>query len=270
MASDSETFVIADGTSIASVDLSDLLAVHASSGAAITVVVHTDPGRNGRSDLETPTGVYVFSRRALDAVPATGFYDIKENLIPQLHKAGQQVAAYATPVASPRVLDASSYLAVNEWMVEHMIINGAHPEGYARSGSALIHRDAFVAPDVVFVGPVLVSPGARIHAGAVLVGPTSIGREATIGAGALVSRSAVWRRCVIHDRAIADRCLLADDTVIAPAQEAFRAVMWTNVLGEPESLTSAAELKETASFYLLKRMGRAVLGTAWSRSTAAQ
>ena len=267
LASDSETFVIAEGTSIPSVGLPELLASHAASGAIVTVVVHTEPGRNGRPNLETPIGVYVFSRRALDFVPATGFYDIKENLIPQLHKAGEQVAAYSTSAASPRVLDSSSYLAVNEWMVEHLIMNGVHPEGYFRSGSALIHSDAVVADDAVFVGPVLVGPGARIQSEAVLVGPTSIGREATIGRGVLVSRSAVWRRCALNNRAIVDRCLLADDTVIAAGQEAFRAVMWANVLGEPESVTTP---RETPSLELLRKMGRTVFGTAWSRSTAAQ
>ena len=271
LASDAETFVIADGTSIPSVDLPGLLAVHRASGAAVTVVVHAEPGRNGRPGLEAPTGVYVFSRQALDSVPATGFYDIKENLIPQLHRAGKQVAAYSTPAASPRVLDCSSYLAVNEWMVEHLVMNPSHPEGYVRSGSGLIHSEAIVADDAVFVGPVLVGPGAHIHSGAVLVGPTSIGREATVGRGVLVSRSAVWRRCILHNQAVADRCILADDTVIAANTEAFRAVMWTNVLGEPEIMTALApRLKETSSLELLRRMGRVLLGASWSRSTAAQ
>jgi NDP-sugar pyrophosphorylase family protein len=271
LASDSDTFVIADGTSIPSVDLPGLLAIHAASGALVTVVVHSEPGRNGRPGLEAPTGIYVFSRQALDYIPATGFYDIKENLIPQLHKAGKQVAACSTPAASPRVLDSSSYLAVNEWVVEHLIMNASHPEGYVRSGSALIHSDAVVADDAVFVGPVLVGPGVHIHSRAVLVGPTSIGREATIGTGVLVSRSAVWRRCVLRNQAVADRCILADDTVIAANAEAFRAVMWTNVLGESETTTvQAAALRETSPLELLRRMGRSLLGASWSRSTAAQ
>jgi NDP-sugar pyrophosphorylase family protein len=268
VASDSETFVIADGTSIPSVGLPDLLAAHRESGAAVTVVVHTEPGRNGRPDMEAPTGVYVFSRHALDSVPATGFYDIKENLIPQLHKARKQIAAYSTPSASPRVLDYSSYLAVNEWVVEHLVMNPSLPEGYVRSGSALIHSDARVSDDAVFVGPVLVGPGVQIHSRAVLVGPTSLGREVTVGTGVLVSRSAVWRRCVLHNHAIADRCILADDTVIAANTEAFRTVMWTNVLGEPEAMTALEpELMDRSS---LRKMGRAVLGASWSRSTAAQ
>ncbi len=269
--SDSDTFVIAEGTSIPIVDLPDLLEVHKASGAMITVVVHTEPGRDGRPDLETPTGVYVFSRQALDSVPATGFCDIKENLIPQLHRMGARVVAHSTPAASPRVLDSSSYLAVNEWTVEQLVLNGSHPEGYLRSGSALIHSDAVVADDAVFVGPVLVGPGVRIHSRAVLVGPTSIGREATIGTGVLVSRSAVWRRCILHDQAIADRCILADDTVIAAGQEAFRAVMWTNVLGEPEIMTAPSLAPhEAPSVDLLQRVGRVLFGASWSRSTAAQ
>ena len=269
--SDADTFVITDGTSIPSVDLSNLLATHHASGARVTVVVHTEPGHSGRPNLETPTGIYVFSRQALDSVPATGFYDIKENLIPALHRSGGQVSAYPAPAASPRVLDSSSYLAVNEWMVEQLVTSAAVPEGYVRSGSALIHAGARVADNAVFVGPVLVGPGSRIRSGAVLVGPTSIGREVTIGPGVLVSRSAVWRRCVLHDHAVADRCILADDTVIAANQEAFRAVMWTNVLGAPEVMSEAAPgTREVRSLERVRRMGRALFGATWSRSTAAQ
>ena len=68
--------------------------------------------------VQVPSGMYVFNREALDVVPGRGFYDIKEHLIPQLYRSGERVIAYPSEGASPRVLDASSYLAVNEWMVE--------------------------------------------------------------------------------------------------------------------------------------------------------
>ena len=96
--------------------------------------------------------MYVFNRQALDLVPGRGFYDIKEHLIPELYRSGERVIAYAAGGVSPRVLDASSYLAVNEWMVERLVTTGALPEGYVRSGSCLFHSDAVIANDAVFVG----------------------------------------------------------------------------------------------------------------------
>src|SRR6185503_12440294 len=135
-----------------------------------------------------------------ELVPEKGFYDIKENLIPQLHRAGERVSAYTAETQSPRALDATSYRAVNEWMVEQLVTTRTVPEGYVLSGTCLFHRDAVIARDATFVGPVMVGPGARISSRAVIVGPTSIGRDATIGPDVLVSRSAVWRRSVLQEQ----------------------------------------------------------------------
>src|SRR5262249_55554303 len=124
VASNADTFVVTDGTAIPDVYLEHLLAAHDTTGAAVTVVVHMEDAGGKNQCLQVPNGIYVINRRALDGVPATGFYDLKENLIPALYRAGQRVVAYSAPSASPRVLDAPSYLAVNEWMVERLVTSG--------------------------------------------------------------------------------------------------------------------------------------------------
>jgi mannose-1-phosphate guanylyltransferase len=272
-ASDAETFVVVEGTAIPNVDLHSLLDAHRTSGAVVTVVGYSEPGRDGNASVQVPSGIYVFNRDALDALPLYGFHDIKENLIPQLYRSGRRVMAYTANSANPRVLGASSYLAANEWMVEQLVTNSQLPAGYVRSGDSLIHSDAVIADDAVFVGPVIVAPGARVMSNAVIVGPTSIGCDATVGCGVLVSRSAIWRRSFVGEHSVADRCILADDTVVAAYTHAFRTVMATNCRLEPESTHSAVmELaRELVSLELLRKMGRRLLtGEAWSRSEAAR
>ncbi len=271
-ASDADLFVVADGTAVPNVNLTSLLAAHQARGAAVTVVSHAEARRGGRAAFQVPSGIYVFGRRALALVPARGFCDIKENLISQLHRAGERVCGYTAENPTPRVLDSASYRAVNEWMVEHLVGTRAVPEGYVLSGGALVHRDATIARTAVLVGPVMVGPGASIGSGAVVVGPTSIGREAVIGADVLLSRSAVWRRSVVHDRAVADRCILADDSVISAGAHVFgevrvaRAVQRARVAQE-----SVVDIPERPSLELLRKLSRAVLNyTAWSRYPAAQ
>jgi NDP-sugar pyrophosphorylase family protein len=266
-----KVLVVTDGTSIPTVDLSELLAYHEASGSAVTVVAHIEEGRHGKPALQVPTGTYVFNRSALAKVPERGFCDIKENLIPQLHRAKESVGVYAVTSPSPRVLDAPSYRAVNEWMVDHLITTRTVPDGYVLSGSTLIHREASVACDATFVGPVLVGPGAQIASGAVSVGPTSIGRDVVVGRDVLVSRSAIWRRSVLHDHVVADRCILADASVVASATRVFGQVM-TSSHGELDTVRESASLaRETASFEFIRRMGRAVFpNAAWTRYPAAQ
>jgi NDP-sugar pyrophosphorylase family protein len=270
LASDADTFVVAEGTAIPNVNLHDLIATHQSTGALVTIVAHTEPGRHGNPAAQVPCGIYVFDRRALDGVPDAGFYDIKENLIPQLYRAGERIAVYAAASAAPRVRDASSYLAVNGWMVERLVTQGERPEGYLRSGHCLYHREAMIADDAIFVGPVLVGPGARVMSGAVVVGPASIGREATIERGALVSRSAIWRRSLVGERAVADHSIIGDDTVVAPHTTAIRAVMVAAQVSEPEMIRPLLlEGQEVPSLELFRKVVRMMGMATWSRSPAA-
>jgi NDP-sugar pyrophosphorylase family protein len=270
-ASDADIFVVADGTAIPNVDMTELLAAHQAWSAAVTVVSYAEPARNGKPGLQVPTGIYVFNRKALAKIPERGFYDIKETLIPQLYRDKERVCAYTVDHPSPRVLDASSYRAVNEWMIEHLIATRTVPEGYILSGTCLIHRDAIVARDATFVGPVLVGPGARIESGAVIAGPTSIGRDAHIGAGVLLSRSAVWRRCVLHEQVVADRCILADDTVVTPGTQAFREIRMTPARRATEVARVTPRHVRENPLDRWRRVRRGVLGSAaWSRSPAAQ
>ena len=267
--SEADIFVVTEGSAIPNVDLRGMLDTHIASDAVATVAGYAVPGRDGNADLQVPSGIYVFSREALDPLPTRGFHDIKENLIPQLYRSGGRVIAYTARGAHPRVLGASSYLAANEWMVEQ-ISEKATPEGYERIGSSLIHKDADVADDAVFVGPVLIAPGARVLSNAILVGPTSIGREVTVGRGALVSRSAVWRRSILAQDSVVDRCILADDTVVPANTTAFRAVMATRTRDEMARRSVMDTGRESLANDLLRRMGRVLAGGAWSRSPAAQ
>jgi len=262
--------VVTDGTSIPGNELTELLAFHEASGSAVTVVSHIEEGRHGKPALQVPTGTYVFNRTVLAKVPEHGFCDIKETLIPLLYRAGERVSVFAVGQPSPRVLDASSYRAVNEWMVDHLISTGTVPEGYLLAGSTLIHREAIIARNATFVGPVLVGPGAQVCSGAVIVGPTSIGRDAIIGRGVLVSRSAVWRRSVLNDQVVADRCILADGSVVAQSTRVFGEVM-TMSRGELEIVREPARVaRENAPFELVRRMGRVLFpNAAWTRSPAA-
>jgi NDP-sugar pyrophosphorylase family protein len=270
LATTADTFVIADATAIPNADLRDLLERHRSSEACVTVVVHAEARPNGDASLQVPAGVYVFARRAFDQVPDRGFCDIKETLIPQLYSAGERVVAYETATAPPRVLDSATYMAVNEWQVEHLVGKGEERDGYITRGSALVHREAFVADDAALFGPVLIGPGARILSGAVVVGPTSVGREATVGRGALVSRSAVWRRSVIGDQAVADRCIVADDAVVAPGAQMLRRVVDLRSSGQDSAHEVSAHPHRRFASDVGMRRGRLVFGASSLRLPAAE
>ena len=210
-----DTYVVTDGAAVpTAVELPELLESHRASGAEATVVVYSERGRSGTPGAVIPVGIYVMNRAALECIPPRGFFDIKEHLIPKLHRAGARVLAYRITRVVPRVLNARTYLAVNGMVTESLVSGNAVPWGYHRRGEALIQVGASVGADAILVGPVIIGHGADIRSKAVVIGPTSIGCDVVINDGALVSRSAVWRRSAIQAGATVDLCIIGDGAVI--------------------------------------------------------
>src|SRR5712691_6878960 len=224
--SDAETFVVVDGTTIPSVELGELLRSHHASGAAVTVVVHNETPRNEKPGRWVPNGIYIFERRTLTRIQPRVFFDIKEHLIPLLYNSGERVIAYSAQGASPRVVNAATYLAVNEWMVQRIAEGRARSNGH--TADDVVDSGALIAKDAVLVGSVMIGPGARVRSGATIVGPTSIGAGSTVECGGFVGRSAGWNRCVIGQEAVADRCILGDDVVVDPLARVFGTVKVVN------------------------------------------
>jgi ADP-glucose pyrophosphorylase len=209
----SHTLVVADGTAVPTIDLEALLESHRASQAAVTAVVHRDRSASGRP---TPAGIYVFDRRVLPHIGETGFQDIKENLIPKLHRAGERVVAHETEGLCPHVFNAQTYLAVNQWMLQRLSRDDA--------ASPLVHPSACVEPGARLVGPVQLGPRARVQAGATIVGPSSIGADCLVGPGALVARSVLWTGCMVGEGSVVHGCVVGSDALVPPATALFNVV----------------------------------------------
>jgi NDP-sugar pyrophosphorylase family protein len=212
-----KTFIVSDGTSIPRVDIAKLLEHHRRSGAAITIVVCPVAGKQGHVQGLEPTGTYAFDREVLDLVPATSFHDIKENLIPSAHLAGRQIELFEVAEASPRVLNAASYVAANRWMAERLAV-AAREQATADDGVSHIdaHPSVWIDESATIVGPVVLGRGVRVHGSAVIVGPTVVGAGTVIGAGAALTRSVTLDNCVIGEGARVDQCLLAANATVLP------------------------------------------------------
>lgn len=210
-ATDAEYLVVVDTTIIpTAIDLKSMLEAHVGQDAALTVAV-TRSGDEDQIDNGhlAPAGVYVFSRRAIGAVSASGYQDIKESLIPKLYAAGDKVVTHVIATRVPRVSCTSSYLTACSWVLNRRL---QHGEGlgsnYQRIGAALVHTSAQVDPSVQLVGPVLIGPETSIGAGAKIVGSTSIGARCRVDMGAIVCRSHLWEGARIGPRSVLDRCIV--------------------------------------------------------------
>jgi NDP-sugar pyrophosphorylase family protein len=233
-------FVVVDGSILPAVDLRALLQCHAQGDVAATVVVHRRARPAGESaPWLSPVGIYVFARRALEAVPALGFQDIKESLLPRLHRAGAPVVASPEDRASPRVHGLASYFAVQAWMLERLSAAELSIEGYEYRSGTCLHRSAWVAPRARIVGSVMIGPQSRVEDDAIVIGPTVIGGHSVLQRGSAVARSVVWDRCVVSDHALVDHCLLTTGAALARGAARHGALCAADADGAPAWQPSA-------------------------------
>jgi NDP-sugar pyrophosphorylase family protein len=143
----------------------------------------------------------------------------------------------------PHVLDAQTFLAVNQWMLPRIAME-------AVDRGPLIHPTADVERGARLVGPVQLGARARVRAGATIVGPTSIGADTTVGRNALVARSIVWDRSEVRDGAVVHGCVVGKDVVVPAGTRLFNVV-------RPEGSSPSSPLGAS-----LWRRGKAAVTTA--------
>lgn len=223
-----DVFIVVDGTIVPRLDIVELLGFHRRSGASLTVVVSSDVAEMGMDgDALCPVGIYVFSKRALEHVPATGYQDIKETLIPRLYQYGESVVTFQMDGEMPRIKGVESYLAVNDWVLSRSLHDPEEFSEYRTQGDARIHPSASVDSTVRLVGPILIGQGSSIGRGATVVGPTTIGAHCVIGEGSIVCRTSVWDGCTIEPDAVVDRCILTKQSRVR-ADSAYRYVVFAD------------------------------------------
>jgi mannose-1-phosphate guanylyltransferase len=223
----SARYVVCEGSRLPDLDLTELLAAHQASGAAITTVVETDRRSRHGPGKQLPGGVYVFEQAALDLVPDSGFQDIKQGLLELAHRQQLGVHAFQRRGITPAIVDFASYIGTSNWLVCNLDQRRDEYPGFVPCGEGLRHPSSIVASDATLMGPVLIGARARIDSHAVIVGPSVIGEDAVVGPHATVSRSVLLTGAMVAESAHVDWCVVThgaevranrsvEDRVVAP------------------------------------------------------
>ncbi|MEW6251792.1 MAG: NDP-sugar synthase [Planctomycetota bacterium] len=203
-------YVVVEGSLIPRLPLADLLAAHVAAGAAATIAVAADPAED-----DEPVGVFMFARPALELVPPTGFHDLKEMLIPQLHAAGRPVQTWPAPTSAPRVHDLASYLAAQAWALAQVGAGVFSRADYRWANGVGVHRTARVAAGARLLGPVMVGPASRVAAAASFVGPVVVGAGCRLESDCLVTDAVLWDRCTVGVGVRVEAAVLATGAAVA-------------------------------------------------------
>lgn len=226
---DADLYVVADGTILPRCNLAGLLQTHLAAQALMTIVVARESGETpGRRARHVPVGIYVLSREVTEYIPETGYQDIKEVLLPLLHRRNLRTHAHVLPTASARLTDAASYLSMNALALEWLARATPAVSQYRRVGGCLIHETAEVAAPEALIGPLIVGPGARVADGATIVGPTSIGPGSKVESDAAICRSVLWADCTVGPRASVNQCVLSAGTRVERGNNLYQLVCASN------------------------------------------
>jgi hypothetical protein len=124
----------------------------------------------------SPCGVMHLTARALGRIPAIGYFDLKEQLLPSIAAAGGLVPVVRSNAAPFRISDRASYLA---------LLESRHA-----CGAAMISSHATVDPSAFIEGASLVARGAVVRERAIVSGSVVM-QGAQVGVGAVVARAVV-------------------------------------------------------------------------------
>ena len=187
-------------------DPSRLVAQHKALGHAMTVFCTRHPPRSAVSARQhlKPAGVYCLDSDVLARIPDDGYFDLAEQLLPVLRRAGLPVGVSMLTGDTCDVADWRTYLG----FLDHEL-SGGHPpdEGFHSPAPGVwFGRGVEVASDARIVGPVILGHGCVVGREALIVGPAVLGDDSHVGAGTwlvrVVAPGALW--CP-PDAGLADR-----------------------------------------------------------------
>jgi mannose-1-phosphate guanylyltransferase len=228
--------VVLNGDVLSGHDIAEQVRVHEEAGAAVTLhlvevpdparfgCVPTDPAGRVTAFLEkTPSpvtnrinaGCYVFTRGAIEAIPAGRVVSVEHETFPGLISAGEVVIGYLDTAYWLDVGTPETFVRGSSDLVLGRLASSALP---CPGGESLVLPGAVVEQGAKLSGGTAVGAGCRVGAGAQVEGSVLFD-GVTVGAGATVRCSAVGRDVRIGDGAVLDSVVIGDGAHIACGNE---------------------------------------------------
>jgi len=189
-------------------DISLLIAAHHEQGADLTVAFN--PASENDKIRGEAAGIYVCNSSVLEHIPAVGYYDIKESLIPELLRAGKRVHYSVLLHSAGNFRDWQGYLDAISNYIENMAETDIDLKMCEKNSMHVIWKGhgAIVESGVRLCGRVVILDGAHIETGAVIFGPTILGRNVGIGRDSVVVNSVLWDDSRVGENCEVQRCVI--------------------------------------------------------------
>lgn len=215
-----EMLIVFHASIISPPNLQKLIKSHSGNNCEMTILI--DKNIDAADSTEATVEAYICQRSIIDHIPEKGYYDIKENLIPELISSGKLINA--TPLDRPT----GHFRNWHEYLdVISNYLSSAGSESISlpladekRSMNIWQAETANVHPSARIYGPAVILPNAEISQETIIVGPAVIGKNVNIDADTLIENSIIGSnthiaaKCEIHNSLIDSDMKIKQNSVI--------------------------------------------------------
>lgn len=194
--------------------IAPLISEHRRSRADLTVMLN--PGGRAHAHSGQASGIYICDSGIVQHIPAVGYFDIKEGLIPEMLSAGKTIHAAELEADAGDFRDMRGYLRALASYMETApdLRRDLQFCRNAESQDVWIAANARVQPDARVYGPAVIMDNVTIAGGALVIGPAAIESNVTISEGAVVSDSVLWAGARIGPNCRVDGCVIDSDAIV--------------------------------------------------------
>jgi NDP-sugar pyrophosphorylase family protein len=193
------------------------------------------PAQERRSRLR-PAGLYLFQREVLDYIPASGYFDLKEQLFGPLYQAGMRTALWEIPGFCRTITSVGDYFSANLEVLQGQVPLPAKPKDNPGVPA--------ISPTARIFGPAAVGGGAQVGEEVLILGPAAIGSRCRVGPGAVIDECVVLDNACISEGAYLHRCVIGDGVQIGSLANLHEQAVMQTLAALPEQ--TVVSLREAA------------------------
>lgn len=247
----SHFLVVTHNVFIGDLDLSEVLSVHQTRRAAVTVLI--EKNQDGRNNLENiqvgkdglvkkfhilhhskdnrrvllPTGLYIFNPCVLDYIPERGYMDIKEQLIPFLDEKRLPVYGHEINGFIKKIDNVSDYFQLNKEVLlnDFMRNNGDFHCKTEIMDRVWVGDNVKISPKAYILGPVVIGDDCTIDDYSQVIGPVCIGNGSHIDEDVLVRESIIWGKAHLKSKSRIEYSLIGETGTVPKGKSVTNAVI---------------------------------------------
>ena len=213
-------------------DVDFMLREHQSGGNDMTIIFN--PQVKTDYVVTDTAQVYICNKKIMESIPAKGYCDIKETLVPQLLKDGRNIHAVEMPENAGDFRNWQQYLSA---ISNHIISTD--------TDKVIVDTNASVDSSARIIGSVQICSGAEIAKDVLIFGPAVIGPNVIIAEGTAVSKSIIWDRAQIGAGCFVQNSLISKEAVLL-SNKTLEHSLWAQRPGVTAKLTSSLSKASTA------------------------